>query len=72
MRLLSKCKEIVYQGRCWKCGSLIELTEEEYDNFNFRLNGAPETCPACNNKLMLLPKSVSKFYINEEGVYSRG
>lgn len=72
MRVLSKCKEIVYQGRCWKCGSLIELTKDEFDSYNLGLNDEPITCPACGNKLILLPKSISKFYVNEEGVYSRG
>ncbi len=72
MRLLSKCEKIVFQGRCWKCGSLIELTKEEFSELDKLHFDERPACPSCGDTLMLLPKSISKFYINEDGVYSRG
>ena len=68
MRLLSKCVKIVYQGRCGDCGSLVELTKEEYELYP---KDRP-TCPSCGEVLCLVLKSISKFYVNEEGAYSRG
>ena len=76
MRLLSKCDKIVYQGRCNNCGSLIELDDFEYADYCMRKLRDPlasdgdVVCPACNKSLWL--GRIQKFFVNGDGVYSRG
>lgn len=76
MRLLSKCEKIVYQGRCNNCGSLIELDDSEHADYCMKKLRDPlafngdVVCPACKKDLWL--GRIQRFYVNEEGVYSRG
>lgn len=77
MKVLSKCKAVVFQGRCPECGSLIECSKEEYDNWESRLlevdpeEGILEECPACGKQIETL-LDTEKFYVNTRGIYCRG
>ena len=76
MRVLSKCRMIVYQGRCNNCGSLIELEDSEHADYCMKklrdpfASDSDVVCPVCNSSVWL--GKIQKFFINEDGVYSRG
>ena len=54
------------------CKDYYRIINEEFSELDRMHPDERPACPSCGDTLMLLPKSISKFYINEEGVYSRG